>query len=83
MWRVRMMRVMWMVRMMRMVVVRRVVVRIVRMVVVVVVVRRVAMEVVELAATACAHAERRGAGGPFGVGFGGSVGGGLDEQGCA
>ena len=39
------------------------------------------MEVVELAAAACAHAERRGAGGTFGVG--GSDGVSLHEQGCA
>jgi hypothetical protein len=37
----------------------------------------------EFPAAACAHAERRGAGGTFGVGIGGSDGGGLDEQGCA
>ena len=49
----------------------------------VVVRRRVVVRAKEFAAAACAHAERRGAGGTFGVGIGGSDGGGLDEQGCA
>ena len=62
---------------------------IVRMVVVhgivrMVVVRRiVVVRAKEFAAAACAHAERRGAGGTFGVGVGSSDGCGLDEQGCA
>jgi hypothetical protein len=46
-------------------------------------VRMVVVRAKEFPAAACSHAERRGAGGAFGVGVGGSDGGGLHEQGFA
>ncbi len=46
-------------------------------------VRMVVVRAKEFPAATCSHAERRGAGGAFGVGVGGSDGGGLHEQGFA